>query len=388
MINNLLSHLDNDYLIHVLKEMISINSVVGNEGDLAEYLRFNLETLGLDVEIDEVEPGRPNIYARMKGNGPGKALHFNGHIDTVPVCEGWENDPFSPVLKENCLYGLGASDMKAGIACIINTLRAFIKSGYPFNGELVFSGVIDEEAYGKGAKALLESRYADCDAVILAEPYPGDESRPIPLGISGKILYDITVKGNAAHGFRPHLGINAVEEASKIISALDQLKLLEHPKFAKGNYCVLKIEGGYQVYSVVVPDRCRFEVNRLLVPGETSETAIRDMEELVDSLELEAEVNIDLKPPKYESFIMSQDEPILQVFHEVYQEVMGKEPVYEYSKAITDANIFAGEGNIPCLHLGPARGNVHQPNEYVPIEWLEPVSRMYALIAARFLEGK
>ncbi|MCJ7623502.1 MAG: M20 family metallopeptidase [Anaerolineaceae bacterium] len=388
MINSLLSHLDNEYVCHVLKEMISINSVVGNESDFAAYLRLNLEALGLNIEIHEVEPGRPNIYARLKGNGPGKVLHFNGHTDTVPVCEGWERDPFTPFVKDERLYGLGASDMKAGIACIMNMLRAFVRSGYPFSGELVFSGVIDEEAYGKGAKALLETDYAECDAMILAEPYPGDESKPIPVGITGKVLYDITVKGHAAHGFRPHQGINAVEEASRIISALDRIHLVEHPKFGKGNYCVLKIEGGYKIYSVVVPDRCRFEVNRLLVPGETSATAIRDMEELVDSLGLESEVEISLKAPKYESFIMSRDEPILQIFHDVYQDVMGKEPLYEYSKSITDANIFAGVGNIPCLHLGPARGNVHQPNEYVPIEWLEPVSRMYALIAARFLEGE
>lgn len=78
MINSLLSHLDNNYVGHVLEEMISINSVVGNEGDLVEYLRFNLEALGLNIKIDEVEPGRPNIYARLEGNGPGKVLHFNG----------------------------------------------------------------------------------------------------------------------------------------------------------------------------------------------------------------------------------------------------------------------------------------------------------------------
>jgi acetylornithine deacetylase/succinyl-diaminopimelate desuccinylase-like protein len=64
---------------------------------------------------------------------------------------------------------------------------------------------------------------------------------------------------------------------------------------------------------------------------------------------------------------------------------MGFEPVYAYGPGITDANVFAGEGGIPCLHLGPERGNVHQPNEYVGIESLASVSRMYALIAARFL---
>jgi acetylornithine deacetylase/succinyl-diaminopimelate desuccinylase-like protein len=81
---------------------------------------------------------------------------------------------------------------------------------------------------------------------------------------------------------------------------------------------------------------------------------------------------------------VSPETGIMRVFHQVYQQVQGREPLYAYCKGITDANVFAEKG-IPCLHLGPARGNVHQPNEYVDIEGLAPLSTMYALIAARFL---
>jgi acetylornithine deacetylase/succinyl-diaminopimelate desuccinylase-like protein len=384
MIEKLFSRLDNAYTVRLLEEMIGINSVVGNEGELAGYLCGELEALGIECEMDEVEPGRPNVYARIRGDGPGRRLNFNGHMDTVPVCEGWETDPFNPVVKDGRLYGLGSCDMKAGIACILNMLKAIVESGYPFKGELSFSGVIDEEAYSKGAKAMLGTDLAECDAIVLAEPYFGDEHKPIPLGITGKILYDITVKGHAAHGFRPHLGINAVEGAARIIASLDRLPMRDHPDFGKGNYSTLKIEGGYKVYAVVVPDRCRVEINRLLVPGETTVTAVEDMEALVRSLDLKAEVEVALKPPKYEPFLVSRSDPFMELFHGVYHEVMGVEPLYAYRPGITDANVF-GERNIPCLHLGLPRGNVHQPNEYIPLEWLEPVSRMYALLAARYL---
>jgi succinyl-diaminopimelate desuccinylase len=387
MAEDLLSRLDDSYALRLLEEMVAIDSVVGREGELAEFLRGELEALGLEAELQEVESGRPNVYARLEGETLGRRLNFDGHTDTVPVVEGWETDPFTPVKREGRLYGLGSCDMKAGIACVMNTLRAFAESGYGFDGELSFSGVVDEEAHGKGAKAMLKTDYGKVDAIVLAEPYPGDESKPIPLGITGKILYDIYVKGKAAHGFRPHLGVNAVEEAGRILSNLDGLSFLEHPDFGTGNYSTLKIEGGYEVYSVVIPARCRFEVNRLLVPGETVETAIADMERLVDSLSLEAEVEVRTKPPRYEAFVMSRDEPIIQVFDGVYRDVMGREPLYEHAYGITDANIFAGEGGIPCLHLGPGRGGAHQKNEYVELGWLPPISRMYALIAARFLGG-
>ena len=384
MLKDLLSHLDPAYAIRLLADMIGINSVVGNEGELAEYLLAELAALGLDCDLDEVEAGRPNVYARMRGKDAGKRLDFNGHLDTVPVCDGWETDPFTPITREGRMYGLGACDMKAGIACILTMLKAFAQSDFPFGGELSFSGVIDEEAYSQGARAMLATDLADSDAIILAEPYPGDESKPIPLGITGKVLYELTVKGHAAHGFRPHLGINAVEEASRIVTSLEHLHLREHPKFGRGSTCTLKIEGGYQVYSVVVPDHCRVEINRLLVPGETTDTALQDMEQLVKSLNLKAEVKVALKPPQYEPFLMSRHEPILQVFHQAYREVMGVDPVYGHSEGITDANVF-GERGIPCLHLGPARGSVHEPNEYVSLDWLQPLSAMYTLIAARFL---
>lgn len=387
MHETLLSKLDSAYTLRLLEEMIGINSVVGQEGRLAEYLHEQLEALGLPCELQLVEPGRFNVYARLAGTGPGLRLNFNGHLDTVPVCEGWDSDPFTPVLRDGRLYGLGVCDMKGGIACTLAMLKAFVESGHPFRGELSFSGVVDEEAYSKGARAMLATDLAGCDAIVLAEPYSGDEGKPIPLGITGKVLYDLTVRGHAAHGFSPHLGINAVEQAARIVAALDRLPMQEHPDFGRGNTCTLKIEGGYQVYSVVVPDLCHVEINRLLVPGETTASAIDDMEQLVRSLDLEAKVDIGIKPPRYEPFLMSREEPIVQVFHDVYREMMGLEPIYVYSPGITDANVF-GERGIPCLHLGPARGNVHQPNEYVALEWLDLLPKMYALLAARFLGGE
>ena len=387
MDDNLLSKLDNDYTLRLLERMIGIDSIVGNEGGLAEYLCGELHAIGLSAELQPVEPGRFNVYARLPGSGPSRRLNFCGHLDTVPVCEGWEHDPFTPVMRDGRLYGLGAADMKGGIACILTVLKAFVDSGYPFDGELSFSGVVDEEAYSKGARAMLETDLAGCDAIILAEPYSGDESRPIPLGITGKVLYELTVRGRAAHGFHPREGINAVEEAARIIAALDRLRLREHPDFGRGNTCTLKIEGGYKVYTVVVPDLCRVEINRLLVPGETTASALEDMEELVASLELQAQVEVHTKPPRYEPFLVSREEPIIEVFHHVYREMLGVEPLYAYRQGITDANVF-GERNIPCLHLGPEWGNVHQPDEYVSLEWLERLPSMYARIAAGFLQGK
>jgi succinyl-diaminopimelate desuccinylase len=230
-----------------------------------------------------------------------------------------------------------------------------------------------------------EEKWRTLDAVVLTYSYCGDDTKPIPLGLTGKVLYDIKVKGRAAHGFRPHLGVNAVEDAAKIVANLDKLKLKNHPEFNQGTYCTLKFEGGYQIYSVVVPASARFEVNRLLVPGETIRYALDDMKHLVDSLNLKSEIKIGVKPPKYESYTCSKDELIMKILDEAYSDVMGKPPLYEYAYGITNANIFQGEEKIPCVHIGPQRGAAHGANEYVKLEWLPPISKIYTIVAARYL---
>jgi succinyl-diaminopimelate desuccinylase len=384
MIEDVLRRLDDGYTLRVLKEMIRIPSVVGEEKELAHYLREELDSMGLKTELHEAQPGRPNVYAKLKGAKKGKRLNFYGHLDTVPVVAGWTSDPFTPDVEGNRIYGLGSNDMKGGIACILSMIRAYAESGHEFRGELSFSGVIDEEAFGEGAKAMLKTEYGKVDAIVLAEPNTADERSPTHLGITGKVLYDIYVHGKAAHGFSPEEGVNAVEQAGVILANLHRLRLPQQPQF-KGNTCTLKIEGGYKVYSVIVPAECRFEVNRLLVPGETAESAIKDMEELVGSLGLKASVEVKTKPPFYASYVLSRDEPIIQVFDWAYREVMGKAPHYKYSSSITDANTFAGEGGIPCIHLGPYDGGSHQRDEYTLIDSLGPVSRVFALMADRFL---
>ncbi|HIH88983.1 TPA: M20 family metallopeptidase [Candidatus Bathyarchaeota archaeon] len=393
MIDDAVKRIDDAYTLRKLEEMVRINSVVRSEGEYAEYLKNELESLGLKTETQMVELGRPNVYARLKGDKPGKRLNFNGHTDTVPAVEGWETDPFTPTRRGDNLIGLGSCDMKAGFASVLTMVKAIQDSGHKLKGELSVSAVIDEEAYGEGAKAMLKTDFAKVNAIVLAEPYPCDETKPMPLGITGKILYEVTVKGKAAHGFRPQHGINAVEDAAKIVANLDKLTFLDHPDFHVGNYSTLKFEGGYQIYSVVVPASARFEVNRLLVPGETPATAVADMERLAKSLNLKSAVEVKIKPPQYEAYVMSKEDPIIKAFDPVYRDVMGKAPVYQYAYGITDANTFAGVGKIPCLHLGPARGvsdpkkggGTHEKNEYVDVTWLPRVNKMYVKVADAFL---
>jgi len=145
--DRLLQRLKDAYAVRLLKEMIAIPSVVGQEGALAGYIRDELQRIGLRCEMHVVEAGRPNVYASLEAAAPGPHLVFCGHTDTVPPAAGWSTDPFTPVEKDGRIYGLGACDMKAGLACMLNAVRAFAESGIEFKGTLSFAAVIDEEGF-------------------------------------------------------------------------------------------------------------------------------------------------------------------------------------------------------------------------------------------------
>ena len=151
MFDEVFPYLDEAYTVKLSEEMIEIPSVTGNEEELALYIQEKLESYGMHTELQYVADGRPNVYGTIEWDKPGKKLNYNAHTDTVPAGDDWETDPFKAVIKGEKLYGRGACDMKTGIACSLNMIKAIADSGVELNGELSFSGVIDQETTDIGA---------------------------------------------------------------------------------------------------------------------------------------------------------------------------------------------------------------------------------------------
>jgi acetylornithine deacetylase/succinyl-diaminopimelate desuccinylase-like protein len=383
--------INTNYLIDMLKQAIRINSILPHEEELATFFAEKIRALGIEPEWHQVAPGRPNVYASADLGPSDRFLTLTGHLDTVDVALNWPTDPFDPVEQDGRLYGLGSVDMKAGLACALTAFKALVdaKELHGKLGRLGLAFTVDEEGYGLGAKALLESEYGQSDALILGEPYFGSaEARELPLGLTGKVLYKLTVCGKMAHGFTPEKGINAVEDAGRLLAALDRLNIGHHPEFGSGNYATLKIEGGYEEYAVVVPEQCEIIVTRLTVPGESRDSAVADMQALVDSLDLASEVAIETPPPFYEPYLMDGDSELIGKFSAVYTEILGHPPNFGLRRGITDANIYVAEGGIPTITFGPNGGASHGAGEYVEMATLEPVARIYAETAIRFLGSK
>lgn len=383
--------IDSSYILRNIEAMIRINSVLPHEQQLATFIAEELRRMGLEPKLHEVSNGRPNVYVAVEFGSGGPFIVLSGHSDTVGAVADWESDPFQPVTRDGRMYGLGAINMKSGLACCLGVMKAVVEQGQAvgLKGRVGFAVTVDQEGLSIGAEAMLHTEYAKCDAMLHAEHFFGDSPTDyLPIAGTGKVLYRLTVRGKSAHAFRPYEGgINAIGDAASIIASLDKLHLRPHELLGCGTYCVLNIKGGPGQYSMVVPEHCELTITRLTVPGESREVAVQDMRELIDSLNLKSKVSIETPPPSYDPYQLDSNVPILNLFKDVYREVVGVQPHFAAHRGITDANVFAKAG-IPTIVFGPKGANHHKAGEYVELASIEPVARIYAETTRRFLTGE
>lgn len=378
--------INSNELVNGVKEFVKIPSILGNEREGAKFLIEFLGKLGFNSYLQLVEDERYNVICEVNGSQPGKTLLLNGHIDTVPVTEGWTFNPFEPKIVNGRLYGLGAVDMKSGLIALIYGLKAFLeKVKDDFPGKIIYSAVVDEEGYSKGARKLVSQIKAD--AAIIGEPYDGI-NRPVVIGATGKILLEIEVTGKAAHAFRPWLGVNAIEDAARIIVKIKDESLILDERFGRIEPTILKIEGGYKIYNVTLPEKCIFQLNRLTLPEENENKIVNWIREIIKKLNLKSKTTIKVKPPKYDGYIVDRKHEIVRAFKRAFYEEYKLDAKIGYRATITDANVITGEGGIPSIVYGANGGNAHMANEYVEIKSIIKAAKIYANTIKNYLKCK
>src|SRR5579885_3180353 len=201
--------------------------------ECARYIGEHLRGLGYDIEYIELKPAevaelapygdgllRTNVIGRLPGVQPSPVLHFNGHMDVVPVGPGWSTNPFGGEIRNGRIFGRGASDMKGGIAAQIYAVEAIRRAGLRLQGTVEQSGVVDEESTGNrnaGMGYLVERGYVSSERtnyVVITEPLNVDN---ICLGHRGAIWGEVTTFGRQSHGSTPEQGINAIEHMASFI---------------------------------------------------------------------------------------------------------------------------------------------------------------------------
>lgn len=373
---------DEDKCAELLSELVKIPSLSGNEKAVQEYIFNWFVERSIPVKYQVVEDGLINVVAEVNGISSGPTLLLCGHTDTALPVDGWDTEPFIPTRIKNKLYGLGAMDMKSGIATAMLTVEALANCKSLWNGTIIFAAVSDEEAYSRGARGLIKEGI-HADAAILCEP----EFVHPQLGAVGKVLVKVEVKGKAAHGSFPEKGVNAVVEAGKLLALLDNLEMGNHPQIGSGSQCVLGIMGGPKEYVIQVPEVCEFTINRHIIPGETSETVLQQVQELIDKLESPAQFLVSVQPPYYPPFATDIQTPIVQVFMKAFEKVIGYVPNFSFSRGVCDGNYLSNDAKIPTLVFGPSGQNLHSSNEWADLSQMPKAMEVYLETIFTFMDN-
>ena len=389
-VSNLINRKD---MVKLLRELVNIKSPFFEEAEIVDYLRGRLSYYNrLQTEIHHYEEKKitgfkgENLIVRLPGKGGGPKMLINGHVDTVPLCDGWTVDPYAGIEKNGRLYGLGSLDMKAGVAASVFLLEALVEAGVELKGDLLFTAVSDEEGpYGLGTHFTIVDGITDgSDYCIIPEPSgpfaPGSEKFPcVALGSRGSAVYFVKVKGKSAHGATPEKGINAVEDAARIITAVtEKLDLGEHPLLGSGTMCITNLRGGEKY--LLVPEEASFTIYRHTVHGDADQ-ALREVKEIVDGLGLESEVDITLRDqPHPDAFFLpwtiEEDTSLVRSLKQGSKEILGKTMQTTYFRSESDANHIAPRLKIPTVLFGPDGANFHAADEYVEIDTMVDTARI------------
>ncbi len=375
-----------DPCIQLLEKLVAIDSVnpslapgAAGEGPIAAHIADHLRSLGLDVHIQDVAPGRPNVIGVFDTGVPGPSLMFCGHTDTVGV-DGMR-DPFVPAIRDGRLYGRGSQDMKSGVAAMIDAARV-LRERAPARGQLIVAAVIDEEYASLGADALVRDWRAD--AAIVTEP------TDLKIGVAHKgfAWFEIETLGRAAHGSRPKDGRDAILRMGRVLAELEQLdRELQsrpaHPLMGTASLHASTVHGGHEWSSY--PDRCVLEMERRTIAGESAATARLEIETLLnrlraDDAEFEAASRLIFARPPYET----ASGHALTTTLAACAAAQGIDANQIGMSFWTDAAVL-GEAGIPSVLFGPSGAGLHGIEEYVDLRSVVACRDVLAEVAASWL---
>ncbi len=337
----------------------------GDEVRVVAHITALLDRAGIAWTTDELAPSRPNLHVHM-GPREAPALVLNGHSDTMPPGDGWTSDPWQPVVRDGVMTGLGACDMKAGLAAMLGAALALNRWGTPLTRGLRLDIVVDEEATGEGSRHAV-ARQPLPGAAVIVEP---TRLKVVPVG-NGQINVAYAVRGAAGHGSAPELGRNAVAAAARAIVALEDWSrtrtAASHPLIGDESLSIGTISGGMK--TSVVPDACRFSVDLRVAPGRDPDAVAAEVDAVVAAAlgdlsgiawSRETEIRV---PP----FLTHADDAICAAVAVAHRTVVGEPPDVVGMKATTDAAWYAERGVSTVVYGAGDLANAHRPDESVPI---------------------
>ena len=388
-------------LLDLLKKIISFKTVAppgSNYEEIVDWLvplfqemGFSTRKMAMPQEVfasrcqdSRLRGDRFNLKADLE-LGREKTLAIYAHLDVVPAEGDWDTDPFQAVQKEGRIYGRGVSDCKGSIAALIAALRSVLKTGRPkYNLSILLT--TDEEVGGySGLCYLTDLGQVRGDMMLCMDGFCDD----VVIGSNGIITWEATVHGRSAHSGSSFLGVNAVERSIPVMEALMALKkdvqsrrsavpsssALEAlgMKSLKPMLNITMINGG--VKENIVPDRCILRGDRRVIPEESMDGAMQELESVLKPLD----VQLDLKfYPGYPPMSVNPDHPWVSEVREAVQRGMGFYPRLSGAQGSLDQAYATEKTGIPTCVFGGGRqleSNIHGLNENVRVSDLMGFAR-------------
>jgi succinyl-diaminopimelate desuccinylase len=352
-----LEQVDRQRIVEIACKLADTVSITGEEKEVAEYLGSEFERLGMQVEYQEVEEGRPNVIGTLKGGGGGATLMFCAHMDHF-------DNPQETVIEDDRIYGRGLVNMKAAFPCYIEAVSALQKAGVQLRGDLIISGVVGEiekaqigrfqgknyRGAGVGARYMMDHGVM-ADMCIIGEP----TGLQLQIGNAGLLWARVSVDGKATKF------VLAAAKVAQAIQDWEKEYQRKYPhKFMLPTVQIGAIDGGNAFKPGTRPTTDIFVIVKML-PGAVPLAIKRDIEQVCERVRkresdiLDIRVDLYLTTPGYE---ISKSEYVVKAMERAHKTVFNQ-PV-PYAKPIrygitSDGSRIAAYG-VPAITYGPGFG--------------------------------
>mgnify|MGYP006294498657 CR=1 FL=1 len=367
-------------------KLIEIPSVTGNERKVGDYLESRFREIGCSTERYKVTENRYNILARFEGSEEGRlGLLFHGHMDTVDGM-GMPS-PYEPKTMDGQVYGRGSVDQKGGIAAVIEAFERYTESGRRPKKPFAFVAVIDEESEHRGSMALKEMGI-EAEFAVVTEP----TGLKVGIGCKGTIPLRLHVKGKAAHGCRPWLGVNAVVAGMDMTQELmsQELSSYEIEGVAKVQSSInLGLIRGGTAYNNVA-DTCDVWFDRRVVPGEDPKEVLEKYRSIVacgaETHGVEAGIEVSRPDWNWEPIIRRGLLPALtdmdtrefELAVEAHRRVEKEDPKIFFTDGYQEMDFLINDLHINAIQYGPGDSKlVHTDHEHLDIRDLRQCSSVF-----------
>jgi putative selenium metabolism hydrolase len=372
-----------DDIVRFLRDLIAIPAESCHEGPVIARIKAEMQKVGFDeIRVDALG----NILGRI-GSGK-RVVMMDSHTDTVGVGDPkeWTFDPYQGKVEDGCVWGRGASDQRAGIACLVHAGKLIKDLGLTDDFTVWMCGSVEEEdSDGIAWLYILREDGIRPDGIVITEP----TNLRVYRGHRGRMEIEVHVPGVSCHASAPERGVNPIYKATRIIQEVEALnaRLKGDAFLGKGTVAVTDIRA-LTPSVCAVPSSATFHLDRRLTVGETKDSAVAEIRALPSLQDAAVEVlhyqvkswtGLEYGMEKYyPTWVLEDGHPLVRSGVETYRTLFGRSPVVDKWTFSTNGVATMGIMKVPTIGFGPGEeDNAHSALERVPIEHLVKATAFY-----------